>query len=62
MPKSGELRRPGYEIRLLIDDTDLFALEKPTRLIKLVSGRGFNASLVRGDRIPSAALARPGRR
>ena len=27
--KSGELRQPGYEIRLLIDETDLFAAEKP---------------------------------
>ena len=45
---------------MLIDGTDPFAAAKPdARLIKLlVRARRFNATLVRGDDVPFAALAK----
>jgi hypothetical protein len=55
-----ELHRSGREIKMLIAGTDLFATAKPdVRLIKLViRARRFNATLVSGDDVPFAALAK----
>jgi site-specific DNA recombinase len=54
------LLRAGREIRMLIDGTDSFVAAKPDgRLIKLlVRACRFNATLVRGDGLPFAALAK----
>jgi len=54
------LRRSGREIRMLIDGTDPFATAKPdARLVKLlIRARRFNATLVGGDGVPFAALAK----
>src|SRR5580704_2770734 len=53
------LRRPGREIRMVIDGTDPFAASKPdARLIRLlIRACGFNAALAQGEGIPFAALA-----
>jgi DNA invertase Pin-like site-specific DNA recombinase len=53
-------RRSGREIRMLIDRTDPFATAKPdARLIKLlIRAHRFNATLVGGDGVPFAALAK----
>jgi site-specific DNA recombinase len=50
----------GREIRMLIDGTDPFATAKPdARLIKLlIRARRFNATLVDGDSVPFATLAK----
>ena len=54
------LRRAGREITMRIDGTDPFATAKPdTRLIRLlIRARRFNATLVGGDGVPFAALAK----
>jgi len=54
------LRRSGREIKMLIDRADAFATAKPDeRLIKLlIRARRFNATLVDGDGVPFAALAK----
>jgi len=54
------LRRSGREIKMRIDGTDPFATAKPdARLIKLlIRARRFNATLVDGDGVPFAALAK----
>jgi len=54
------LRRSGREIKMLIEGTDPFATAKPdARLIKLlIRARRFNATLVDGDGLPFAALAK----
>jgi hypothetical protein len=53
-------RRAGRELRMLIDGTDPFVAAKPDgRLIKLlVRAHRFNATLVRSDDVPFAALAK----
>jgi hypothetical protein len=55
-----ELCRSGREIKMLIDGADPFATAKPdARLIKLlIRARRFNATLVGGDGVPFAALAK----
>jgi site-specific DNA recombinase len=55
-----ELRRPGREIKMLIEGTDPFATAKPdARLIKLlIRARRFNATLAGSDGVPFAALAK----
>jgi site-specific DNA recombinase len=55
-----QLRRAGREIRMRIDGPDPFAAAKlDARLIKLLLRvRRFNATLVGGDTLPFAALAR----
>src|SRR5215813_8164738 len=55
-----ELRRPGREIKMLIEGTDPFAIAKPdARLIKLlIRARRFNATLAGSDGVPFAALAK----
>jgi len=55
-----ELRHCGREIKMLIDGTDPFATAKPdARLIKLlIRARRFNTTLVGGDGVPFAALAK----
>jgi site-specific DNA recombinase len=54
------LRRAGREITMRVDGTDPFATAKPdTRLIRLlIRARRFNATLVGGDGVPFAALAK----
>jgi hypothetical protein len=54
------LRRSGREITMRIDGTDPFATAKPdARLIKLlIRAHRFNATLVGGDGVPFAALAK----
>ena len=54
------LRRAGREITMRIDGTAPFATAKPdTRLIRLlIRARRFNATLVGGDGVPFAALAK----
>ena len=54
------LRRSGREITMRIDGTDPFATAKPdARLIKLlIRARRFNATLLDGDGVPFAALAK----
>jgi site-specific DNA recombinase len=54
------LRRSGREITMRIDGTDPFAAAKPdVRLVKLlIRARQFNATLVGGDGVPFAALAK----
>ena len=55
-----KLRRSGREITMLIDRTDPFATAKPdARLIKLlIRARRFNRTLVDGDGVPFAVLAK----
>jgi site-specific DNA recombinase len=55
-----QLRRAGREIRMRIDGPDPFAAAKPdARLIKLLlRARRFSATLVGGDALPFAALAK----
>jgi site-specific DNA recombinase len=54
------LRRCGRAIRMLIEGTDPFATAKPdARLVKLlIRARRFNATLLDGDGMPFAALAK----
>ena len=54
------LRRAGRVITMPIDGTDPFATAKPAaRLIKLlIRAHRFNTTLVDGDSIPFAALAK----
>jgi site-specific DNA recombinase len=54
------LRRSGREIKMLIDRTDPFVTTKPdARLIRLLmKARRFHATLVGGDGVPFAGLAR----
>jgi hypothetical protein len=55
-----ELRRSGREIKMLIGGADPFATAKPdARLTKLlIRARRFNTTLVSGDGVPFAALAK----
>jgi len=57
---SVRLRRSGRAIRMLIEGTDPFATAKPdTRLVKLlIRARRFHATLLDGDGMPFAALAK----
>ena len=57
---SVRLRRAGRAIRMLIEGTDPFATAKPdARLVKLlIRARQFNATLLDGDGMPFAALAK----
>ena len=57
---SVRLRRAGRAIRMLIEGTDPFATAKPdTRLVKLlIRARRFHATLLDGDGVPFAALAK----
>jgi hypothetical protein len=54
------LRRAGREITMRIDSTDPFATAKPdARLVKLlIRAHRFNATLLDGDPVPFAALAK----
>jgi hypothetical protein len=57
---SVRLRRAGRAIRMLIEGTDPFATAKPdARLVKLlIRARQFKATLLDGDGMPFAALAK----
>ena len=57
---SVRLGRSGRAIRMLIEGTDPFATAKPdARLVKLlIRARQFNATLLQGDGMPFAALAK----
>jgi site-specific DNA recombinase len=53
------LRRSRREIRMLIEGSDSFAAKPDARLIKLlIRARRFNATLVDGDGVPFATLAK----
>ncbi len=53
------LRRSRREIRMLIEGSDSFAAKPDVRLIKLlIRARRFNATLVDGDGVPFATLAK----
>ena len=54
------LRRSGREIKMMIDGADPFATAKPdARLIKLlIRARRFNATLIDGDDVAFATLAK----
>ena len=52
------LRRPGREIRMVINGTGSFAAKPDARLIKLLlRARRFNATLADSEGVPFAALA-----
>jgi hypothetical protein len=55
-----ELRRSGRETKMLIEGTDPFATAKSdARLVKLlIRAHRYNATLVDGDAVPFAALAK----
>jgi hypothetical protein len=57
---SVRLHRAGRAIRMLIEGTDSFATAKPDpRLVKLlIRARQFNATLLGGDGVPFASLAK----
>ena len=57
---SVRLRRSGRAVRMWIEGTDPFATAKPdTRLVKLlIRARRFHATLLGGDGMPFAALAK----